>query len=114
MNNQQIHMSHSKQVKEHEVGNTLLRCIFRWIKRGLQPTDDCAALVLFTCQWVGVNIKSSCKHNVEFSLLMIVEMNTAGVIEFSSHMRGCAQTQYSRARNICERQRTVVRKEAAV
>ena len=83
MNNQQIHMSHSKQVKEHEVGNTLLRCIFGWIKRGLQPTDDCAAVVLFTCQWVGVNIKSSCKHNVEFSLSMIEEMNIAGVIEFS-------------------------------
>ena len=83
MNNQQIHMSHSKQVKEHEVGNTLLRCIFGWIKRGLQSTDDCVALVLFTCQWVGVNIKSSCKHNVEFSLSMIEEMNIAGVIEFS-------------------------------
>ena len=83
MTNQQMHMSHSKQVKEHEVRNTLLRCIFGWIKRGLQPTDVCAALVLFTCQWVGVNIKSSCKHNVEFSLSMIEEMNIAGVIEFS-------------------------------
>ena len=79
MNNQQTPMSHSKQVKEHEVGNTLLRCIFGWIKRGLQSTDDCFAFVLFTCQWVGVNINSSCKHDVEISLLMIEEMS----IEFS-------------------------------
>jgi hypothetical protein len=60
MLNQQRHMSHSKQVKEHEVGNTLLGRTFGWIKR-FQSTDDCAVLVLLTCQWVGVNIKSSCK-----------------------------------------------------
>ena len=69
MHIQQRHMLHSKQVKEHEIGNTLLGRIFGWIKRGFQSTDGCAALVLLTCQWVGVNIKSSCKHNVEFSFV---------------------------------------------